>query len=124
MAPVAVKILDAEPAPAPPANQAFDRVHLARMTFDDGALERELLQLFDRQAVLLLDRMRQAEPGSVATLAHTLKGSAAGLGAFGVAQAAAVVERAAEVGERRVAIQALAQAITRARAAIADMLAG
>ena len=124
MASVAVKALEVEPAPALPGEPAFDRAHLDRMTFGDGALERELLQLFDRQAVLLLERMREAEAGAVATLAHTLKGSAAGLGAFGVAQAAAAVERATEPGARRAAIDSLAQTVMRARAGIADMLGG
>ena len=68
MAQLAAKIIDQQPArPA-----AIDRGHLARMTFGDRSLEREVLQLFDRQADLLLARMRDREPSSVATLAHTL----------------------------------------------------
>jgi hypothetical protein len=31
----------------------LDRAHLARMTFNDPGLEREILQLFHRQAELL-----------------------------------------------------------------------
>lgn len=124
MASVAVNVREAEPGPPLPAEPAFDRAHLARMTFGDGALERELLQLFDRQVVLLLERMQSAERGAIATLAHTLKGSAAGLGAVGVAEAAAAVERAPGVRERHAAIDALSQAVAHARAAIADMLAG
>ncbi|HVZ54031.1 MAG TPA: Hpt domain-containing protein [Pseudolabrys sp.] len=124
MAPIAVKVLESDPVPAPPAQTAFDRAHLSRMTFGDGALERELLQLFDRQAVLLLERMRSGGSGAVAALAHTLKGSAAGLGAIGVAEAAAAVERAVQPDARRAAIAKLAQAVAQARAAIADMLAG
>ena len=53
----------------------LDRDHLARMTFGDRSLEREVLQLFDRQSELLLERMRASEPAAIATLAHTLKGS-------------------------------------------------
>jgi hypothetical protein len=59
----------------------LDRDHLARMTFGDRSLEREVLQLFDRQSELLLERMRASEPAGIATLAHTLKGSAVGIGA-------------------------------------------
>lgn len=126
MAQVAVKVLQAVPMPVPQgaAEAAFDRAHLARMTFGDRSLERELLQLFDRQATLLLERMAGAEAAAVATLAHTLKGSAAGVGAFGVVQAAAAVERTLTATERCAAIDALAQAVAAARAAIADMLAG
>ena len=81
MAQLASKIVDQEPA-APAA--AIDRGHLARMTFGDRSLEREVLQLFDRQADMLLARMRDREPAAVATLAHTLKGSASSIGATGV----------------------------------------
>ena len=43
----------------------LDRDHLARMTFGDRSLEREVLQLFDRQSELLLERAgcdRDARP--------------------------------------------------------------
>ena len=73
----------------------LDRDHLARMTFGDRSLEREVLQLFDRQSELLLERMRASEPAAIATLAHTLKGSAVGIGATQVAGAAAEVEATA-----------------------------
>jgi HPt (histidine-containing phosphotransfer) domain-containing protein len=99
--------------------QAIDRAHLARMTFGDQALERELLELFDRQASLIVARMRGGEPETVRALAHTLKGSAAGVGAGEVAAAAAAVER--EQGPERLA--ALARAVERARLAVAAMLA-
>ena len=47
MAQLASKIINE--APAAPAS-AIDRGQLARMTFGDRRLEREVLQLFDRQA--------------------------------------------------------------------------
>jgi HPt (histidine-containing phosphotransfer) domain-containing protein len=103
--------------------EAIDRGHLQRMTFGDPGLERELLQLFDRQAALLIDRMRGGDAAAVGALAHTLKGSAAGIGAAGVAQAAAAVEQAATASEREAAIDGLAQAVDAARKAIAQMLA-
>ena len=119
MAQPAAKIIDQQPAmPA-----AIDRSHLARMTFGDRSLEREVLQLFDRQADLLLARMRDREPSSVATLAHTLKGSAASIGATGVVQAAAAVEQAGNAAERDLAMGQLTMAIDAARAAIAGLLA-
>lgn len=104
------------------AAPAIDRGHLARMTFGDRKLEREVLQLFDRQADLLLARMRDREPAAVATLAHTLKGSACSIGAAGVMRAAAAVELAADTPERDLAIGQLAAAIEEARATIAELL--
>src|SRR3954447_25867931 len=76
-------------------DRTIDLVHLARMTLGDRSLEREVLQLFARQAALLLARMEQANPAAVGMLAHTLKGSARGLGAWRVAAAAEAVETAA-----------------------------
>ena len=97
---------------------AIDRSHLARMTFGEAALERELLELFDRQAELLIARIAQSDPTMVAALAHTLKGSAVGVGANEVAVAAAAFEQA-PTPERQAA---LAAAVARARAEIAVML--
>jgi HPt (histidine-containing phosphotransfer) domain-containing protein len=101
----------------------LDRVHLSRMTFNDRSLEQEVLQLFERQAELLMARMRKSAPPAIATLAHTLKGSAVGIGAGRVAQAAAATEQAArrapnDYGD---AIDQLAQAVDEVRAEIAAM---
>ena len=65
------------PATAPPA---IDMEHLSHMTLGERGLEIEVLQLFERQAELLLARMREVGPEGVATLAHTLSGSAKGIG--------------------------------------------
>lgn len=106
---------------AEPGPPAIDRSHLARMTFGDSSLEREVLQLFDRQAGLLLARMRSGEPQAVATLAHTLRGSATGIGADNVARMAAAVEQS-DPAQREAAMETLAAAIVEARAAIAELL--
>jgi HPt (histidine-containing phosphotransfer) domain-containing protein len=119
MAQLAAKTVDQAPA-APAA--AIDRGQLSRMTFGDRSLEREVLQLFDRQAGLLLARMHSAEAGAVATLAHTLKGSAMSIGATDVELAAAAVERAAGTAERTIAVGRLATAIEAACAEIATVL--
>lgn len=103
---------------APAAGAVLDRDHLARMTFGDPALERELLELFDRQAEILVDRMRAADSASIAALAHTLKGSALGIGAQAVAQAAAAAERTPS----KATIDRLAAAVADARATIAAVL--
>lgn len=104
-----------------PSGAAIDRDHLARMTFGEQGLAREVLALFDRQAVALLAQMRS---GDVAAPAHTLKGSASGIGAWGVVRAATTCERAAEgsPAERSLALDDLARAVDEARAAIADLL--
>jgi hypothetical protein len=81
---------------APPqlavAEPAIDRVHLSRMTLGEASLEREVLTLFEPQTELLLPRICGTAPAQAATLAHTLKSSALGIGAFTVARAAARVE--------------------------------
>jgi HPt (histidine-containing phosphotransfer) domain-containing protein len=81
--------------PLAPSAPALDLAHLSRMTLGESALEREVLALFDRQAGMLLARMASEAPRMVAALAHTLAGSASGIGAWKVAEAAAAVERAA-----------------------------
>jgi len=105
-------------------DDAIDRDHLARMALGDKGLEREVLRLFDRQAELLLARMNAAPAAAIMILAHTLKGSARGIGAWRVAEAAEMVERTAEDDPKAVgiALARLATAIGAARTAIAAML--
>jgi HPt (histidine-containing phosphotransfer) domain-containing protein len=111
--------------PLAPAEPVIDRAHLARMTLGDRRLEAEVLALFDRQASLLMARMAGATPASAAAFAHTLKGSARGIGMWQVAAAAETVEVAAcsaEAGNLAEAIRDLAAAIAEAQAAIADLV--
>jgi HPt (histidine-containing phosphotransfer) domain-containing protein len=86
-----------------------------------------VLEIFARQTVLLLKRMAGTEAAFAAAAAHTLKGSARGVGAWRVARAAERVEQAA--GESRpaamqAAIAELESASSEARAAIGSRLAG
>jgi hypothetical protein len=108
-----------------PDEAAVDLVHLGRMTLGEPSLQREVLALFDRQAELLLARMRDAAPAAVAALAHTFTGSARGIGAWHVAAAAEAVEAAArgECAELAGALSRLAAATGAARATIATLLA-
>jgi hypothetical protein len=93
------------------------------MTLDDRSLEREVLTLFDRQADMLMQRMQNTCPANIAAAAHTLMGSARGIGAWPVARAAGEVEAAAAVdGEIAPALAVLAACLTEARVAIADLL--
>lgn len=103
------------------ATAVIDRVQLARMTFGDRNLERELLELFDRQAAMLIARMRAGGAAAIKPLAHTLKGSASGIGAGDVARAAEAAERAG-AAECSAAVDRLASAVDEARALIAELL--
>jgi HPt (histidine-containing phosphotransfer) domain-containing protein len=113
-------------AEAMPAGPAIDIAHLARMTLGERSLEREVLALFDRQAEMLLPRIRDGAPPLAAASAHTLKGSAVGIGAFRVARAAEAVEQAQDNDREAAfaaAINKLAAMLDEAKAEIARMLA-
>jgi HPt (histidine-containing phosphotransfer) domain-containing protein len=72
----------------------IDDDHLGRMTLGDRSLELEVLQIFARQTTLMLERVSAGKPACAAAAAHTLKGSARGVGAWFVAQAAERLEQA------------------------------
>jgi len=96
--------------------------HLKRMTLGDIRLTREVLGMFASQTAQLIEAL-DAEPARAAALAHTLKGSARAIGAFGVANAAEALESAAQAGgDPGEAIAALKAAVGEARAAIDAML--
>jgi len=110
--------------PLSPGQPAVDLAHLARMTLGEKGLEREVLELFERQADMLLARMAVEEPRMVGALAHTLAGSASGIGAWRVAEAATALEHASAVpgtGALAGLIDHLATAVAEAHAAIRDM---
>jgi HPt (histidine-containing phosphotransfer) domain-containing protein len=111
-------------ASAASGERPIDLVHLARMTLGERSLEREVLELFDRQATLLLERMQSAPAAVLPSLAHTLKGSARAIGAGGVARAAETVELMGAVDEAalRCALTALGAATDEACAFIAELL--
>ncbi|HXH46876.1 MAG TPA: Hpt domain-containing protein [Bradyrhizobium sp.] len=108
--------------PLAPVDSLLDRDHLARMTLGDDELEQEVLAMFAEQAVRLLAVM-DAMPAETGALAHKLKGSARGIGAFVVADAAAGLETAIRTGRGRSdAFAALKEAVTDVRAAIEAIL--
>lgn len=95
------------------------------MTLGERSLEREALALFDRQADMLLPRIRGGAPGMAAASAHTLKGSAVGIGAFKVVRAAEAVEQARDLaGDTAIAaaIETLAAVLDEAKSEIARLL--
>ena len=115
------KVMEAGPGIAL-ETRAIDAEHLARMTLGERSLEREVLALFDRQADILLPRIRRGDPALAAASAHTLKGSAVGIGAFGVARAAEAVEQAKDASVAA-AIDVLAAVLEETKAEIARLLA-
>lgn len=102
----------------------LDIDHLGRMTFGDRDLEREVLQLFDRQTAMLAERLCGASATLAASCAHTLKGAARGIGAWRLARAAEQVERVAQSGapELTAVVGQLVGAVDEARTAIARRL--
>jgi HPt (histidine-containing phosphotransfer) domain-containing protein len=102
----------------------IDLVHLARMTLGDRSIEREVLQLFARQSAALAARIAGAEKAAVPALAHTLKGSARGVGAWRVAATAEAVELAATGSAPTLAAATadLTTAVDEANAIIGDLL--
>jgi hypothetical protein len=111
--------------PLVPTDQVIDLDHLAQMTLGDRSLEQEVLQLFDQQAGMLLDRMTRDPPRTVAALAHIMIGSARGIGAWKVARAAEAVQcDASKPGPTTLtsAMNRLSAAVAEAQSAIADRL--
>ncbi len=75
----------------------IDLVHLSRQTLGDRDLEQEVLGLFVNQSNLYLKRLQAAKSATERkSAAHTIVGSARGLGAWKVAEEAALVEEASE----------------------------
>jgi HPt (histidine-containing phosphotransfer) domain-containing protein len=100
----------------------IDIAHLSGMTQGNRALQSQVLELFDRQAELLLARMQEVTPAGVAGLAHTLAGSARAVGAWRVAEAAEALERAVgETGRLAPELMRLTVAVEEAQFAIRDL---
>jgi HPt (histidine-containing phosphotransfer) domain-containing protein len=120
--------------PLAPDDGPIDFEHLKRMTLDDAGLEHEVLAMFAAQSAKLIATLAGLPKGSgrdagkdsgkdAPTLAHTLKGSARAIGAFGVADAAARLEAVLADGDdpsRELA--ELGEAVALARAAIEAVL--
>ena len=110
--------------PLAPLDHPIDLDHLARMTLGDAVLEQEVLAMFAEQSTRLLAAMA-ALPADAGALAHKLKGSARGIGAFAVAEAAAQLETAIRTGDNPArAFATLKEAVAEVRAAIETILHG
>lgn len=77
---------------APSRGRPIDLVHLTRQTLGDRALEQEVLGMFVQQLGTFEDRLSKADATDRRMLAHTLRGSAAGVGAFAIADCAGKLE--------------------------------
>lgn len=103
------------------ARLAFDVEHFRSMTGEDAALQAELVEMFAAQAALW--RRLLVVDAPVPTwrdAAHTLKGSARGLGLWRLAEACAEAETMARTGEKDG--PKIAQALARVRGALEDAL--
>ncbi|WP_187971868.1 Hpt domain-containing protein [Aquibium microcysteis] len=89
-----------------------DLAHLSRQTMGDRDLEREVLSLFLHQAQVVGDRLEGATVQERVLLAHGLKGSARGIGAFRVADIADRLESEPASGSH---VRSLAEAIVDVR---------
>lgn len=102
--------------------EPLDLVHLDRHTLGNRDLAREVLGLFARQAEQLRHRLgEEGDPAERARAVHTIKGSARGIGAWKVAEAAETMEAALRGGKAGDA-SALNAAIDEARDFIAMTL--
>ena len=71
----------------------IDMDHLSRQTLGDTSLELEVLRMFDQMSRVYYDRLETSTTVSdLLTNLHSLKGAAAGIGAFGLAELARVAE--------------------------------
>lgn len=77
----------------PACDRPVDLVHLSRYTLGNRSLEREVLQLFLTQSQIYLDRLKGADDEKAwHDAAHTIKGSARGIGAWHLVTSAEAAE--------------------------------
>lgn len=72
----------------------IDLAHLGEQVMHDASLEVEVLSLFATQVTTLVDNLKSASVRERQLLAHSLSGSAKGIGAFYLAELAEAVETA------------------------------
>lgn len=113
------------------AGDAIDREYLARFTLGNAVLEREVLELFACHAPQYLEHLRVATTTqSWKEAAHTIKGSAAAIGAKRLACLAEMAEnldiegeQIRAEGDRERAIEAVAAAVDEACRYVARLFA-
>ncbi len=107
------------------AEGGFDRQHLARYTMDNAELEREIIGLFLQQLPAIVDTLKAAAGRDDWRMAaHTLKGSAAAVGATAIHESALELERLqfiSDVNVKKMAIDALDGHVDRFRRIVAGL---
>jgi HPt (histidine-containing phosphotransfer) domain-containing protein len=112
-------------APKPEIRRPIDMDHLSRQTLGDPGLQYEVLRLFDEMSQVYFERLEVSTTvDELLRNLHTIKGAAAGIGAFGLAELARVAEAELRAGapvnpER---IDDLAMAVQEVSAFIGDRL--
>ena len=131
----AADVLSGGPETTPPHHiyPAIDLVHLSHHSLGDGALEHQLLELFQVQSrqivqMLHLSVARKRDKSRIIhNLAQTLKGSALVVGARRVADAAGALEAATATGAGQVPflaqLTAIDHAVNEAGRVVAEILA-
>lgn len=108
-----------------PSERPIDLVHLSKYTFGDRVLEAELMGLFRSQAGVYISRLETATNAKDwRDAAHSLKGSARGLGAWGLADIAEEVEHHDfdDASARKLDVERVREAIVLVSAFIDEML--
>ena len=86
-------------SPTPEIRGPIDMAHLSRQTLGDHNLELEVLRLFDEMSHTYYSRLENSTTvEDLLVNLHTLKGAAAGIGAFGLAELARVTETELKAG--------------------------
>jgi chemotaxis protein histidine kinase CheA len=108
--------------PPPNPHSVFDRQHFAHMTGGDAALQAEIVQIFRAQAELWGRLMIPDAPTPIwRDAAHTVKGSARGLGLWALAEACEHAEGLGKAGAVEGAM--VSAALDRVRARLEEALA-
>lgn len=107
-------------------NRPIDREHLARQCLGDASLEIEVLRLFDETIAKYMRRLAtSADADETKMNLHVIKGAAAGVGAWSVADVArdaeASLREGRPVGAEKIAD--LAIAVEEVRGYIAELVA-
>ena len=86
-------------SPTPETRGPIDMAHLSRQTLGDHNLELEVLRLFDEMSHVYFGRLETSTTvEELLVNLHTLKGAAAGIGAFGLAELTRVTESELKAG--------------------------
>ena len=108
---------------AAPGTRPVDLVHLSKFTMGRRDLEAEILGLFRQQLAASLSKLEAAADDKAwKEAAHTLKGSARGVGAWELGDASERAEKLLDAAARAGSVSELATLVTAVTAFIDDLL--